>query len=84
VPNESLPEREVSQSFVFGHPGGTMPMEADVMLNENCNEISFRRLGFGRTARKIADCAVYVKPSHMDSIQVRVVPPICMPKDGEG
>ena len=75
VPNEVLSGREKGNSFVFGHPGGTIPMEADIVLHENCNKISFRRLGFGRTARKIADCSVYVRPSHMDNLKVKVVPP---------
>ena len=70
-----LPGSEKGNSLVFGHPGGTIPMEADIVLDENCNNISFRRLGFGRTARKIADCFVYVEPSHLDNLKVRVVPP---------
>lgn len=78
IPNEVLSGREKGNLLVFGHPGGTMPMEADIALDENCNKISFRRLGFGRTARKIADCFVYVEPSHMDNLKVSVVPP----KDG--
>lgn len=80
VPNEMLPERELGHCFVFGHPGGTIPMEADAVLNDNCNKTSFRRLGFGRTARKIAEGSVYVMPSQMDNLKVRVVPP----KAGDG
>ncbi|MCX5809521.1 MAG: hypothetical protein NTX36_09150 [Proteobacteria bacterium] len=75
IPNDMLPEREMGPSFVFGHPGGTMPMEVGAVLDDNCNKISFRRLGFGRTARKIADCSVYVRPATMDNLKVKVVLP---------
>lgn len=75
VPNDMVLEKEMGPSFVLGHPGGIMPMEASVVFHDDCNEISFRRLGFGRTARKIADCSVYVRPEAMDNLQVRAVLP---------
>ena len=75
IPNGVLSEMQMWPSFVFRHPCGTMPMEADVVSDMDCNKTSFRRLGFGRTARKIADCSVYIRPVAMDELKGRVVLP---------
>ncbi|WP_295448295.1 PrpF domain-containing protein [uncultured Thiodictyon sp.] len=75
IANDLLRDRDVGPTFVFGHPGGVMPMEVDVVLNDQCNRISFKRLGFGRTARKIAECSVYVRPAVMENLKVSVVLP---------
>jgi 2-methylaconitate cis-trans-isomerase PrpF len=68
---------EIAASFVFGHPGGTMGIEVAVNLHDDCNKITFKRLGFGRTARKIADGSLYIKPETLKSLK----PNIILPKD---
>ncbi len=78
IPNGMLSGTQMWPSFLFSHPSGTMPMEADVVPDIDCNKTSFKRLGFGRTARKIADCSVYMRPVVMDELKIKVVlPKIC-------
>jgi hypothetical protein len=75
LPNGMLSETQMWPSFVFRHPGGTMPIEVDVVPDMDLNKTSFKRLGFGRTARKIADCSVYIRPASMDERKMKIIMP---------
>ncbi len=70
---------KIAASFVFGHPGGSMEVEVEAILNDDCNKIIFKRLGFGRTARKIADCSVYIKPETLKTLKTKIK--VILPKN---
>jgi 2-methylaconitate cis-trans-isomerase PrpF len=75
VSHDVLTGWHAGSPFIFGHPGGTLPVYADILLYDDCNRTSFKSLGFGWTARKIADCLVYVTPSQIENIKANLILP---------
>ncbi|MBI5699733.1 PrpF protein [Candidatus Saganbacteria bacterium] len=75
IPHEMLVDKQKHSSFVFGHPGGTMEIETGILLNDDCNKITFTRLGLGRTARKIADGSLYISLAKLHDLKEKIVLP---------
>jgi 2-methylaconitate cis-trans-isomerase PrpF len=75
LPHEMMAAATTDSPFIFGHPGGLMPLEVEVNLNDDCNKTTFTKLGFGRTSRKIAECSIYVKQETLDSLKPELILP---------
>jgi 2-methylaconitate cis-trans-isomerase PrpF len=61
--------------FLLGHPGGVMELEVESGGEDASGVVSFKRLGFGRTARKIADCTMYINRETLKGFTPEVVLP---------
>jgi len=60
IPNQALGKPTDRKAFGIGHPNGIMYVLVESKENDSAEGVSFLKLGFSRTARKIMDGTVYV------------------------